>query len=40
MLGKGWLGRTIKHSCCLLNCCYEHKLFYVKLVTKLKLKKQ
>lgn len=35
MLRKDWPDGTIE-----LNCCYEHKLVYVKLVAKLKLKKQ
>lgn len=32
MLRKDWPDGTIE-----LNCCYEHKLVYVKLVAKLKL---
>lgn len=35
MLRKDWPDGTIE-----LNCCYEHKLVYVKLVAKLKLKKE
>lgn len=35
MLRKDWPDGTIE-----LNCCYEHKLVYVKLIAKLKLKKQ
>lgn len=31
MLRKDWPDGTIE-----LNCCYEHKLVYVKLVAKLK----